>query len=366
MVYPYFCESIMGHDPVVSAEAQVVIAGDVCPVALGPESLLARLGLPAAPDLMVFTLDAAVAAGPPEGDTCIGFRPEDLAGLRAGRTTVAVTASNHLTDFGDTGVRATLEALAGHGLEQVGAGLEAATCERTRVIDLPGGAGRVAIVAFAETAPRVGARAAGPNKAGVRAYDEARCLEAIARGRREADWVWVVLHWGEEFVRYPDPEQRRAAWRMVDIGAALVVASHTHVPLGYERRGDATIFYGLGNFVYPSYRERRGYQYRWHPRARRGIVLQGLLAKGHWVWTPLCIRHGPDELPCRDPRGRCVDYAHVLPADFDAYVRLYPRLRKRERLAHLTQRLLFMSGNERVFRVRSLLARAGLTRSRGR
>ena len=90
-----------------------MIAGDVCPVAWGPESLLWSFGLSAALDLIVFTIDTVVATGSPEGDTCIGFHPKNLAGLRAGRTTSVITASNHPVDFGDAGVQATPEALAG-------------------------------------------------------------------------------------------------------------------------------------------------------------------------------------------------------------------------------------------------------------
>ena len=343
-------------DLATGIEARVLIAGDVCPVAVGTKSLLDCLGISQAPDLMIFTLDAAVAVGPPERDTCIAFRPDDLAGLRLGRTTnLAVTASNHLTDFGDAGVRATLEALDKGGFEHVGAGMEVSASESVKVVDLPSGGGRIALLAFAETGPRVGARAAGSSKAGVRAYDEACCLYAIEQARREADWVWVILHWGQEFVRYPDPEQRRMAWRMADAGAALVVASHTHVPLGHERRSDTSIFYGLGNFMFPAYREGQGYEYRWHPLARRGIVLQGCLVGGRWRWTPLSIRHNTYGLPSRTARDWCPNYATALPVGLDAYDRLYRRLRRRERLIYVIQRLMFMTTEERAFRTRKLL-----------
>jgi poly-gamma-glutamate capsule biosynthesis protein CapA/YwtB (metallophosphatase superfamily) len=342
------------------SEATVVVAGDVRPVSLRAESLMSRLELAKSPDLALWTLDAAIAAGEPaENQTCIPFRDDDLEGFRIGRANLVVTASNHVTDFGQGGLSATLAALGAHDFRHVGAGMDRDEAARTAFVDLP--QGRIAVLAFAETTPRVAARPAGPDKAGIRPYEEAACLDAVADARRHADWVWVVLHWGEEFIRYPDPVQRRAGWRMVDAGASLVVASHTHVPLGWERRGDAAIFYGLGNFVYPAYTERRGFRFSWHPRSRRGVVALGRLVRGAWDWTPIAIRHDAHGLPHRDT-ATCEDFGRSLPQDAEAYERLYARLRARDRAGYLVERLLFMGLDERMFRVRNLARRFGSRR----
>lgn len=332
----------------------VLIAGDVFPAALHGESLAARLGQDAAPDLFVWTLDAAIAAGPRrDGVTCLSFEPDALDCLRLGKTNVAVTASNHLTDFGDAGAVATLDELDQRGFQHVGAGANRAAAARNLYVDLP--AGRVALLAFAEIHPRVSALEAGETNAGVRPVEVEICLRAIREAAQQADWVWVVLHWGEEFVRFPDPQHREIAHQMVDAGAALVAASHTHVPLGYERRGAATIFYGLGNFLFPPFQEAQGYTYQWHPAARQGVVAAGRFADGAWSWEPREIRISPAGFPRLGHHGWCPDYGTILPRDAAEYARVFPRLRRGERIKFRLQRLCFMSWQERAFRIRKLM-----------
>jgi hypothetical protein len=273
--------------------------------------------------------------------------------LRIGETTVAVTASNHITDFGDAGVKATLSELDERGIRHVGAGADRTRAAEDACIDLP--AGRVALLAFAETHPRVSALAAGESSAGVCSFELEACLRAIRAAKQRADWVWVVLHWGSEFVRFPDPDQRRMAWEMVDEGASLVVASHTHVPLGYERRGPAAIFYGLGNFIFPPYRDERGYTYQWHPAARQGVVAVGKFQDGNWSWAPREIRLCRAGAPRLGHHGNCPDYAQTLPLKLSDYAHQYPAMRRRERLKFYLQRLCFMSWQERAYRIRHLL-----------
>lgn len=67
--------------------------------------------------------------------------------------------------------------------------------------------------------------------------------------RAQADAVIVSLHWGEEFIQRPSPEEIRIARRLVDAGADLIIGHHPHVLRGIERRGRSCIVYSLGNFV---------------------------------------------------------------------------------------------------------------------
>jgi hypothetical protein len=332
---------------------QVLIAGDVCPAVVSGDDLAARLQLDEPPDLFVWTLDAAVPAGPPRpGVTCMPFDPAALDSLRLGKSTLVATASNHLSDFGDQGVATTLRQLDEHGYRHVGAGPDRSRAAENAYLDLP--AGRVAVLAYAEIHPRVSALAATDSHAGVRPFDIDACLQDIREAKQQADWVWIVLHWGEEFVRFPDPDQRRMAWQLADAGASLVVAAHTHVPLGFERRNDSFIFYGLGNFVFPPYREARGYRYAWHPAACQGVMAAGTFENGAWTWSPREIRLSRDGLPRVEKHGSCPDYGRMLPSQLSDYAEQFPALRNRERLKFMMQRLCFMSWDERAFRLRRL------------
>ena len=56
------------------------------------------------------------------------------------------------------------------------------------------------------------------------------------------------MHWGEEYVSYPSPEQQQMAHAFVDAGANAVIGHHPHVMQGYEEYHGGYIFYSLGNF----------------------------------------------------------------------------------------------------------------------
>lgn len=67
--------------------------------------------------------------------------------------------------------------------------------------------------------------------------------------RKQTDAVIVSVHWGEEFIQRPSPEEILIARRLVDAGADLIIGHHPHVLRGIERHGRGYIVYSLGNFV---------------------------------------------------------------------------------------------------------------------
>jgi len=57
------------------------------------------------------------------------------------------------------------------------------------------------------------------------------------------------VHWGEEFIQRPSPEEINIARRLVDAGADVIIGHHPHVLRGIEQHGRGYIVYSLGNFV---------------------------------------------------------------------------------------------------------------------
>ncbi len=70
-----------------------------------------------------------------------------------------------------------------------------------------------------------------------------------ASAKQQADIVIVSLHWGEEFITRPAPEEIQLARATIDAGASLIVGHHPHVLRGMEHYKNGTILYSLGNFV---------------------------------------------------------------------------------------------------------------------
>ncbi len=61
----------------------------------------------------------------------------------------------------------------------------------------------------------------------------------------------ILIHWGEEYVCYPSNKQRQTARDLIDLGADLIIGSHSHTVQGYEKYKEKYIFYSLGNFLMP-------------------------------------------------------------------------------------------------------------------
>lgn len=66
----------------------------------------------------------------------------------------------------------------------------------------------------------------------------------------DCDYKIAFLHWGYEFINYPNVEQKQLAHWMVDKGIDIVVGMHPHVMQGYEIYKGKYIFYSLGNCVF--------------------------------------------------------------------------------------------------------------------
>ena len=67
--------------------------------------------------------------------------------------------------------------------------------------------------------------------------------------RSNVDCVIVSLHWGDEFIHRPSPEEIQLAHEIIDAGAKLIIGHHPHVLRGIEHYGEGVIAYSLGNFV---------------------------------------------------------------------------------------------------------------------
>ncbi len=79
---------------------------------------------------------------------------------------------------------------------------------------------------------------------------EYKDIIAAYQAIEKADYKIVYMHWGNEFINYPNTAQKKLARWLIDIGYDLVVGSHPHVLQGYEVYNGKHIFYSLGNFVF--------------------------------------------------------------------------------------------------------------------
>jgi hypothetical protein len=225
------------------------------PALPAPDSLVEPLRpLVADADIVLWNVEGAIGDGPinrrkcaPGSTACYAFRsPEPSAdALRQvadGAEVVANVANNHARDDGDVGRRNTIRHLHGAGAHVTGADT-LATVVATAEGDT------VAFLGFAQWA--------GPDP---------RNLAAVRRhvGRAAERWprLVVAMHMGAEGRGHQRTPDRREIFHgedrgnvvafarvATDAGADLVIGHGPHVMRAVEWRGDALVFYSLGNLL---------------------------------------------------------------------------------------------------------------------
>ena len=220
-----------------------------------PFSKVARLLRSA--DLAVGNLECCLSTrGKALEDKTYTFRgrPEAAAALRAAGFDLVTLANNHAGDYGAEALLDTRQACRDCGVTPVGAGKDAAEARRPVFVRVGRPPRTIAFLSFSNMLPKevyAGATRPGTNPA----YAD-RVKRDIAAARTQADLVIALFHWGEELSSAPTKSQRFLAHAAADAGADLVVGHHPHVLQGLEVRGKCIIAYSLGNFLFPSHREK--------------------------------------------------------------------------------------------------------------
>ena len=75
-------------------------------------------------------------------------------------------------------------------------------------------------------------------------------IRLISEGKSTVDFLIVYQHGGIEYMDQPLPEWREQYKFWIDMGADAVIASHPHVPQGWEFYKEKPICYSLGNFCF--------------------------------------------------------------------------------------------------------------------
>jgi poly-gamma-glutamate capsule biosynthesis protein CapA/YwtB (metallophosphatase superfamily) len=199
-------------------------------------------------DLLFINLESPLIAGCPiiHG----GFRfcgdARAIAGLDYARVAVANIANNHFTNFGPTGVNATILLLAHHNIGVSGLGHWDVRDDRGL---------KFGFVGF--------------NGIGTH-IDRVEMKREIAVVRAQADVVVVAFHWGKEYELVPTvgpgiapDDPRQIGHLAIDDGADLVIGNHPHWVQGVEIYRGKLITYAHGNFIFDQ---------MWSQETREGVV----------------------------------------------------------------------------------------------
>ncbi len=202
-------------------------------------------------DLAVVNLECALEGDTPiwkDGPNLIGT-PESADALRAAGFHAATLGNNHAYDYGEPGLRSTLELCRSAGLATVGAGMDLEDAARPLIVrraDV-----RVGLLSFADQEEGD----AEWNRPGVAPVMDIHILDRVRRLRDESDVTVVVVHGGREYIPVPSEYWYDRVLAIAEAGADLVVGHHPHVPQGLTLLQCADgrrvpVIFSTGNFVF--------------------------------------------------------------------------------------------------------------------
>lgn len=151
-------------------------------------------------------------------------------------------ANHHSIDFGEAGLLATLESLTKSDISYCGAGRNKQ--EATQVTKLEVDGVGIAIISCADQ----GFGYATTSEAGF-ALEGNWVIHEIISARKNNLLPIVLYHGGVEDFSLPSPYTKQLFESWVDLGAKLIIGTHSHVPQPIIQYGSSVICYGLGNFL---------------------------------------------------------------------------------------------------------------------
>lgn len=153
-------------------------------------------------------------------------------------------ANNHFRDYGTRGVQLSLTEIDKVGLDRVGGGMNLEEAEKVLCKNIDGK--RVAIINVCEHEFSI----ADDVRGGSAPLDIIDVSLRIQVAKKEADYVIVIIHGGNEHYQLPTPRMKKTYRFFVKMGADAVVNHHQHCFSGYEVYQGKPIVYGLGNFCF--------------------------------------------------------------------------------------------------------------------
>jgi poly-gamma-glutamate synthesis protein (capsule biosynthesis protein) len=211
-------------------------------MAAGVRPLLAQA------DLVVANLESPVGqGGVPYAEKAVYLRasPSGLALLKALGVGVVTLGNNHILDYGPELMGQTQAGLDALGIKHCGTVEGPGQAQQPALAQARGK--RLAFLGYCSVCPQeFRARGRAP---GVAVALPSEMLPEIRAARRQADFVVVLPHWGQEY-HAANELQRKLALGLSHSGADAVVGSHPHVLQVLDRLGRMPCAYSMADLIF--------------------------------------------------------------------------------------------------------------------
>jgi poly-gamma-glutamate synthesis protein (capsule biosynthesis protein) len=168
---------------------------------------------------------------------------------------ILTTANNHALDRGEKGVIRTIANIRERKIASTGTAVSAAEASRVLISTK----NNISLAILAYTYGTNGIPIPQGKDYLVSLIDEKKIVKDIAKARKQgADIVTISLHFGEEYQRQPNAQQKQLVENLLKAGADIILGSHPHVVQPYKmfnfkgKNGKirkAVAIYSMGNFI---------------------------------------------------------------------------------------------------------------------
>ena len=203
-------------------------------------------------DIAIANLEVTLPGAPPYSGYPLFRSPDELAiALRQAGFRLLLTANNHSNDGGKFGVLQTINTLYRYGFYQTGSFQSKEEREAYHPLVIYQKGFKLAFLNYTYSTNGIATKP--PTIVNI--INEKEIEKDIATAKAmEADFITVIMHWGQEYKQYHNKDQEQLAKKMVAWGANLIVGAHPHVvqPIKWYPSPDQSsvpVAYSLGNFI---------------------------------------------------------------------------------------------------------------------
>jgi poly-gamma-glutamate synthesis protein (capsule biosynthesis protein) len=192
-------------------------------------------------DMAIANAEFTLAGPPYTGYPAFSAPDGYLKSITDAGVDVLLTANNHILDKGSDGLVRTLKQYDVF----TGSGLDEEQYNRNNPLIISRNGIRVALVNFTY-GTNAGASREYPK---VSRMDREEISRQMRRARKNADFVIVLPHWGEEYVLKHNASQEKWAEWLAGEGADAIIGAHPHVVQDTAIIKGVPVVYSMGNAV---------------------------------------------------------------------------------------------------------------------
>ncbi|MDR0419299.1 MAG: CapA family protein [Prevotellaceae bacterium] len=203
-------------------------------------------------DFTMLNLEVPLGSKPYAGYPTFCAPAAYATALQDAGVNVMITANNHSCDKGAGGIKGTIEKLDSLGI--IHTGMFSGSAQRTSRYPLIIEKNGIRLAVLNYTYGTNGIKVPQPYI--VNLINEEQIVADVDLAKNlQPDIIVACMHWGDEYVSYPNRRQKRLASLLDSLGVRLIIGSHPHVvqpmifqPADSVKESRLTV-YSLGNFI---------------------------------------------------------------------------------------------------------------------